>query len=130
MKDRQPDGWRVPCSRFVGNVWLYREVIVTKAGVGARLSIHPATIAQARYNGSYEEGPWLCFPLRPAQLMEPRWREWDGDEGACAAFWSGAQAQEELIGRGDSPTAAYDDLIDQACARVGVDQAALTEEPA
>jgi hypothetical protein len=129
MKDRQPDGWRVPCSRFVGNVWLYREVIVTKAGVGAGLSIHPATIVQARYNGSYEEAPWLCFALRPAQLMEPRWREWDGDEGACAAFWKGVLAQEELVGRGDSPTAAYDDLIDQACARIGVDRAAQTKEP-
>jgi hypothetical protein len=86
MKDQRPDGWRVPGSRFIGNVWLYREVIVTKAGVGAGLSIHPATIVRARYHGAYEEAPWLCFPLRPAQLMEPRWREWDGGEDACTAI--------------------------------------------
>jgi hypothetical protein len=90
--------------------------------------MHPATIVQARYNGSYEGAPWLCFPLHPAQLLEPRWREWDGDEGACAAFWNGVRAQEELVGRGDNPTAAYDNLIDQACARIGIDRAALTEE--
>lgn len=40
----------------------------------------------------------------------------------CAAFWTGAAIQEQLIGRGDSPTAAYDDLIDKACARVGIDR--------
>lgn len=129
MKDRQPDGWRVPFPWFGGDVWLYREVIVTKAGVGARLSIHPATIVQARYNGSYEEAPWLCFPLRPAQLLEPPWREWDGAESACASFWHERRVQGELIGRGDSPAAAYDNLIDQACTRVGVDRSALTEEP-
>jgi hypothetical protein len=42
-----------------------------------------------------------------------------------------ARAREQerfsLIVRGDSSTAAYDDLIDQACALVGVDRAALTD---
>ena len=35
-----------------------------------------------------------------------------------------------LIGLGDTPTAAYDNLIDQARARAGVDRAALTKKPA
>jgi hypothetical protein len=130
MKDRQPDGWRVPSMNFEGKPWLYREVIVTKAGVGARLTVHPATIVQARYNGSYERALWLCFPMHPGRLIDPAWRGWDGDEIECASFWRSAEIQKRLIGRGDSPTAAYDDLIDQACARVGVDRTALTEEPA
>jgi hypothetical protein len=130
MKERQPDGWRVPSLTFEGNIWLYREVVLAREGVGAKLSVHPATIVQARYNGSYEGAPWLCFPLHPRWLMDPAWLGWDGDELQCQAFWTGARAQDRLIGCGNSPTAAYDDLIDQACARVGADRAALTQEPA
>ena len=48
---------------FEGKPWLYREVIVTKAGVGARLTVHPATIVQARYNGSYMNEPSGCASL-------------------------------------------------------------------
>ena len=48
MKEQQPAGWRMPTLNFEGNTWLYREVIVTKEGVGAQLSVYPATIAQAR----------------------------------------------------------------------------------
>jgi hypothetical protein len=68
--------------------------------------------------------------MHPGRLIDPAWRGWDGDEIECASFWRSAEIQKRLIGRGDSPTAAYDDLIDQACARVGVDRTALTEEPA
>ncbi|MGE5289718.1 MAG: hypothetical protein ACM3ML_21505 [Micromonosporaceae bacterium] len=85
---------------------------------------------QARYNGSYEGAPWLCFPLHVQWLTDQHLRDWDGDEIECERFWRRARDQEWLIGRGDSPTAAYDDLIDQACACVGVDRAALTREPA
>lgn len=130
MKERQPDGWHVPHYSSYGNIWLAREVSVTAEEVGAKLAIYPATIVQARYAGAYEGAPWLCFPLHPRWLLEPVWREWDGDEIACEAFWRRVRERFGLIGRGDSPTAAYDDLIDQACARVGVDRAALTEEPA
>jgi hypothetical protein len=130
MKERQPDGWRVPSSIYEGNIRLYREVNVTKQGVSTSLSVYPATVVQARFNGSYEGAPWLCFPVQARSLADPFWHEWDGDEIACESFWRCARLQERLIGRGDSPTAAYDDLINQACARVGVDRAALTEEPA
>jgi len=34
-----------------------------------------------------------------------------------------------MIGRGSNPTAAYDNLIDQACTRAGVDRATLTRNP-
>lgn len=131
MKEPQPDSWRVPTLTCEGNVLLYREVILTKEGVGARLSVYPATIVQARYNGTYEGAPWLCFPLQVPYLIEPAWRDWDdADEIRCQYFWKAVPLQNRLIGRGHSPTAAYDDLIDQACARVGVDRAALTQRPA
>jgi hypothetical protein len=129
MKDQQPYGWHVPSLRFEGRPWLYREVVLTKEGVGTTLSISPATIVQARYDGSYEGAPWLCFPLHPTWLKDPAWYGWDGDERECTAFWESARIQNRLIGRGHSPTAAYNDLIDQACRRLGIDRAALTEQP-
>jgi hypothetical protein len=130
MKEQQPDSWEVPCLTNEGRILLHRDITVTKEGVGARLSVYPATIVQARYQGVYEGAPWLCLPLHPRLLMEPKWLEWDGDERECEAFWTRGRIQDQLIGRGDNPTAAYDDLVDQACARVGVDRAALTQEPA
>ena len=48
MQEQQPAGGERPLWNFEGNTWLYREVIVTKEGVGAQLSVYPATIAQAR----------------------------------------------------------------------------------
>jgi hypothetical protein len=139
MKEPQQDSWPVDTSPAPGTAWLHRETILTKDGVGAKLSIYPATIVHARYNGSYEGAPWLCFPVQIEGLahhderspgFHQQLRHWDGDEIECERFWRRARDGEYLIGRGDSPTAAYDDLIDRACARVGVDRAALTEEPA
>jgi hypothetical protein len=130
MKDQQPYGWYVPGLGCEGTLWLCREAVLTNGGVGTTLSISPVTIVQARYDGSYEGAPWLCLPLHPIWLKDPVWYKWDGDERECAAFWEAARIQNRLIGRGDSPTAAYDDLIDQACRRLGIDRAALTEQPA
>lgn len=129
MKQQHPHSWLVSRYYPEGNVWLHRELIVTREGVGAKPTIHPATIVQARYNGAYEGASWACFPLHPQRLTEAPWRNWDAEEIECQAFWKAAQIQELLIGLGDSPTAAYDNLIDQACARAGVDRAALTKEP-
>ena len=140
MKEPQAVGWRVGLLPGAGAAWLHRETIVSKGGVGAKLSIYPATIVQARYGGSYEGAPWLGFPLQVHELVHrdehspPRFyqyfRGWDGGEIECERFWRLDRDQDYLIGRGDSPTAAYDDLIDRACARLGVDRAALTDEPA
>jgi hypothetical protein len=112
------------------NVWLHRETVFTAEGSGARPSIYPATIVQARYNGSYERAPWLCFPVRAQQLAVPPWRDWHGSETECERFWQKTRDRGWLIGLGGNPTAAYDNLIDQACSRVGLDRATLTEEPA
>ena len=128
MKGQQPDSWRVSRDSAEGNAWLHREIIVTKDGVGAKPSVQPATIVQARYNGDYEGAPWVCFPVHVQRLSEPWWRDWDGDEIECQAFWTAVRYRGLLIGHGgDTPTAAYDNLIDQACARAGVDRAALTK---
>jgi hypothetical protein len=126
MKEPQADHW--PVSRYVmeGSAWLHRDILVTEDGVGAQPSITPATIVPARYHGTYEGAPWICFPVHPQWLTEPSWRDWDAGEHDCQAFWQRPHVQELMIGRGDSPTAAYDNLIDQACARAGVDRAALT----
>jgi hypothetical protein len=93
-------------------------VIVTKNGVSTKPSIYPVTIARARYHGDYEGASWVCFPLTVKRLTEESWSRWDdADERECQGFWNGARAQELLIGLGDSPTAAYDNLIELACAR-------------
>jgi hypothetical protein len=60
----------------------------------------------------------------------PLWRDWDGSETECERFWQKTRDRSWLIGLGSNPTAAYDNLIDQACSRVGLDRATLTEEPA
>ena len=75
---------------------------------------------QARYNGSYEGAPG-CFPGVCNGSLIHHGATRGGDEIECEAFWRGVRAQQRLIGRGNSPTAAYDDLIGQACARAGVD---------
>jgi hypothetical protein len=128
MKERKQDTWGISPG-MPGEVWLHRETIVTKDGLGAKPSIYPVTIVQARHNGSYEGAPWLCFPLHVRRLADPTLRDWDGDEIECARFWRLARDREWLIGLGSTPMAAYDNLIDQACARAGVDRADLTEEP-
>lgn len=126
MKAQQQDSWKVE-HRPVG-VWLHRELLVTKEGVGTKPAVRPATIVQARYGGIYEGAPWLCFAM-DAEHLTTEWRDWDGDELQCQEFFRKAQEWDSLIGRGDSPTAAYDDLVDRACSRAGVDRAALTKQP-
>ncbi len=101
-----------------GSACVHRDIIVTRHGVGAQPSITPATIVPARYHGTYEGAPWICFPVHDQRLTEPRWRNWGGNERDCQAFWQSPHIQKLMIGRGNNPTAAYDNLIDQACAHV------------
>ena len=113
-----------------GGIRLYREAVLTEAGLTAQLTIYPATIAQARYGGSYEGAPWLCFPVHVQRFAEPEWRHWDGDSIECGQFWRHAQGEGWLIGLGKTPTDAYDDLISQVCARLNLDRATLGAETA
>jgi hypothetical protein len=87
-------------------------------------------LVQARYGGSYEGAPWLCFPVHVQRFAEREWRNWDGEEIECGRFWRHAQGERWLIGLGMTPTDSYDHLISQVCARLGLDRDALTEEPA
>ena len=131
MKEAERDSWGLPTMPGIpGGIRLYREPVLSGEGVRPRLSIYPATIVQARYGGSYEGAPWLCFPVHVQRFAEPGWRAWDGDEIECGRFWRHAQGEGWLIGLGQTPTGAYDDLLGRVCARLGLDQAALTGNPA
>ena len=130
MKAEQ-DSWGLPTMPGIpGGIRLYRETVLTGDRLRARLSIYPATIVQARYGGSYEGAPWVCFPVHVQRFAESEWRAWDGDDIECGRFWRHAQDENWLIGLGQTPTDAYDDLLGRVCTRLGVDQAALAGKPA
>jgi hypothetical protein len=63
----------------------------------------PVTIVAARYGGIYEPGRWLAFPLWPEELPDG----WSGGDAECYAFWQ----EHRDYGGGDTPTAAYRDLL-------------------
>ncbi len=129
MKEAKRDSWGLPTMPGMpGGIRLYRETILTEEGLGARLTIYPATIVQARYGGSYEGAPWLCFAVHVQRFADPEWRDWDGEEIECGRFWRHARSEGWLIGLGQTPTDAYDDLIGRVCARAGLDRGALAEE--
>ena len=131
MKAGPRDSWTLSTRPGIsGGVRLYREAVLTEDGLGAKLTIYPATIVQARYGGSFEGAPWLCFPVHVQRFAEPAWRDWDGDEIECGEFWRRVQGEGWLIGLGKTPTDAYDDLISQVCARLNLDRAALAAETA
>jgi hypothetical protein len=66
----------------------------------------PVTIVRTRYSGTYEPGVWVAFPLHSRELPE----DWDAGDVACSSFW---YEYEGVVGGGDSPEAAYADLIEQ-----------------
>jgi hypothetical protein len=113
-----------------GGIRLFRETVLTEAGISAKLTIYPATIVQARYGGLYEGAPWLCFPVHVQRFAGPEWRHWDGDAIECGQFWRHAQGERWLIGLGKTPSDAYDDLTSQVCTRLSLDRAALAAETA
>ena len=63
----------------------------------------PVTIVRARYGGIYEPGLWVAFPLQPDRLPD----DWDGGDSQCFSFWQ----EHQDYGGGDTPTAAYEDLL-------------------
>lgn len=67
------------------------------------LELYPVVVRESRYGGVYEGGAWFAysgyaFPLDAI-----------GDDIACSNFWCSDRAL--LIGRGDSPNGAVEDLI-------------------
>lgn len=77
---------------------------------------YPVTIVQSRYNGSYEGGSWLAFPISPNALEAPFWTGWNDSDADCMTWWRNADANKYPIGRGKDATSAYDDLIERLLA--------------
>jgi len=71
---------------------------------------YPVTIVQARYGGSYEGGSWLCFHAYPEQLRNKDYEGWDGSDVECCDWWD-LNPLAALVGRGNSLTEAYDDMV-------------------
>ena len=71
---------------------------------------YPLTIIADRYGGTYSGGAFLALPLDFDEVP----REIAGDDVTCATFWD-ENANDRLIpvGRGDTPQAAYEDLLKQ-----------------
>lgn len=105
------------------------DTCIAKEGFGQQARTYPVTIVQARYNGSYEGAPWLCFPLHPHRLEDEHWRDWSASDVECMQFWRTAANDDWPIGRGDAPGAAYDDLIAWACRRAGIERGSLEAPP-
>jgi hypothetical protein len=69
--------------------------------------LYPVTIVRARYGGTYEPGKWIAFPLYADNLPDG----YADDDVTCATFWS--EYQHRPAGGGDTPDAAYADLLRQ-----------------
>ena len=68
-----------------------------------KLVIHPCTIINDRYCGSYSDGSWIAWELDPPDV-DPD--QWDGD-GTCMRFWDD---KEYMCGKGETPTEAEENL--------------------
>ena len=69
--------------------------------------VFPVTIIDDRFGGLYSGGAYLAFNLEPWDV--PKVFSWGGDID-CADFW-GEESSRYLIGKGDTPAEAYNDLI-------------------
>jgi hypothetical protein len=70
------------------------------------------TIVSARYGGVYETGKWIAFGGWPDDLPD----EWRAGDVACLDYFN---AHRDEIGGGDTPTAAYEDLLRKQSERRG-----------
>jgi hypothetical protein len=126
--------WKVEFEHAPGGfIGLSAKTVMTSDGFGTEAHVYPVTIVQARYGGSYEGGlgaaAWLAFPVSPHRLQDEPWAEWNGSDIPCAEFWGTVNAESWPVGRGVSPSAAHDDLLDQVCRLAGVDRAVLDRAP-
>jgi hypothetical protein len=72
--------------------------------LGSEVPRWPVTIMRSRYGGIYEPGVWIAFDQAPADIPDG----WRGDDAACAACFD---ERRGLIGGGDTPDAALEDLV-------------------
>lgn len=66
----------------------------------------PCTIVQDRYTGTYSNGVWLAWPLEVEALP----LGWRASDTPCAEFW---ERYDKPVGRGNSPSEAFQDLARQ-----------------
>ena len=66
--------------------------------------LHPVTVLESRYGGTYEPGAWLAFPCSLDDLPEG----WDEQDVPCMRFWAENPC---AAGGGDTPAEAYAALM-------------------
>ena len=72
-------------------------------------SHYPVTIVSDRYHGTYSDAEWLAFPLDRDEVPE---EVGDGDMEEMY-FWD---HYDEPVGKGATPDAAFNDLIQKMAA--------------
>jgi len=110
-------------------VYLRKKTIMTEQGFGAMPSTYPVTICPARYQGTYEGAPWLCFPVHAELLAKGQWRDWQGSDIECAEWWAEAQREGWPVGLGGSPDQAYQNLIERTAEKAGINLEEWSAEP-
>ncbi len=73
------------------------------------LNLYPTYIVEARYSGLYEGGRWVSFPSVNQEKTLPE--DAFGEDEECLDFWLSDEAN--IIGRGDTPNAAYIDMLER-----------------
>lgn len=75
---------------------------------------YPLTIIEDRYSGTYSDGRFLAFNLYSNKVSE---LPVDADDISCKRFWDGLDEdfpiEDYVIGKGNSPDAALQDLIEK-----------------
>lgn len=110
-------------------VFIKKKTFITEEGFGEAPHTYPVTIVPARYGGTYEGGPWICFPVHAERLAKGQWRDWQGDDLGCAEWWAESVRQGWPIGLGASPDLAYRNLIERAAEKAGINLADWSAEP-
>jgi len=110
-------------------VFLEKKTIMTEQGFGATPATYPVTICPARYQGTYEGASWLCFPVHAGVLAKDQWRDWQGSDVECAEWWAEAEREGWPVGRGARPDLAYQDLIERAAEKAGINLEEWSAEP-
>lgn len=78
-----------------------------------QIAMYPTTIIDDRYGGTYSGGKYTAWPCTPWDVPE----EVGADDETCAGFWAGYGS--ELVGLGNTPDEAMNDLIKKVIKKAG-----------
>lgn len=67
---------------------------------------YPCAIVRDRYSGAYSGAEWLAFPVDWWNIPD----ELEGGDAECMMFWD---AYDGVVGKGVSPQAAFEDLVEK-----------------